>query len=165
VILAGRPPRGQLTSDLEFCEACCHPRFDGVRSSHTFDRVRAVAEDWGDTLDVRALDALRETVGGDQEFLSELISEFLADAPRQLDSLRAAAASGDAETARRAAHTLKSHGATFGVKRLEAACRTLEAHAREDDLGDVEGLVVEIEDALAESRPALEELAAGEVPA
>ena len=37
-----------------------------------------------DVLDKRVLDELRESVGGDQAFVAELIDELLEDAPRQL---------------------------------------------------------------------------------
>src|SRR4051812_37763268 len=45
-------------------------------------------------LDTGTLDELRNSVGGDQEFLAELIDDLLADAPAQLESLREAAGSG-----------------------------------------------------------------------
>lgn len=35
-------------------------------------------------LDLRTLGELRESVGGEQEFLAELIDEFVEDAPKQL---------------------------------------------------------------------------------
>ena len=42
------------------------------------------------------LGELRESVGDDPEFFAELVGDFLADAPDQLESLRGTAASGDA---------------------------------------------------------------------
>jgi HPt (histidine-containing phosphotransfer) domain-containing protein len=87
-----------------------------------------VADNRG-TLDVLALTELRESMGGDQEFLLELIDEFLEDAPRQLESLRVAATLGDAEAARRAAHTLKGNGRTFGAGAFASLCQQVEAAA------------------------------------
>jgi len=69
-------------------------------------------------LDNAVLDALRESIGDDREFLAELIDTFVEDAPGQLESLRGSAASGDADGARRAAHTLKGSSLTFGAKEL-----------------------------------------------
>jgi histidine phosphotransfer protein HptB len=86
------------------------------------------------TLDTRALDELRESVGGDAEFFSELVDEFLADAPRQLESLRDAAAAEDAETCRRAAHTLKGNARTFGAEKLASLCLEVETAAAAGDL-------------------------------
>ena len=52
-------------------------------------------------LDNAVLDALRESVGDDSEFLAELIDTFVADAPGQLESLcqqaESAAGAGDLE--------------------------------------------------------------------
>jgi HPt (histidine-containing phosphotransfer) domain-containing protein len=45
-------------------------------------------------------------------------------------------AAGDSETARRAAHTLKSNAATFGATGLAELCAELEAGARGGDLAD-----------------------------
>jgi HPt (histidine-containing phosphotransfer) domain-containing protein len=90
-----------------------------------------------DALDKRVLDDLLASVGGDQAFLSELIGEFLDDAPRQLETLREAAAAGDAERARRAAHTLKGNGRTFGATELAVLCQEAEAAAKNGDLDAV----------------------------
>lgn len=88
---------------------------------------------------------LRESVGGDSEFLAELIDELLADAPAQLAALREAASSGDAEQARRAAHTLKGNGRTFGAGALAALCQEAETAAGAGDLAAVAAQVGEIE--------------------
>ena len=73
----------------------------------------------GSIIDSAALDRLRGSVG--DEFVGELVATFLGDAPAQLAALRGAVERGDAEEARRAAHTLKSNGATFGAERLLGA--------------------------------------------
>lgn len=88
-------------------------------------------------LDMRALDELRASVGGDQEFLTELIDDFLDDAPAQLEALRTAASSGDADTAKRAAHTLKGTSRTFGAGELAGLCQEAEAAAGPGDLDSV----------------------------
>src|ERR1043166_8586773 len=63
--------------------------------------------------DASALESLRE-LGGD-EFLAEVIDAFLADAPTLLETLRFHEGR-DPEEVRRAAHTLKSNGATLGAE-------------------------------------------------
>ena len=83
------------------------------------------------------LDELRSSVGGDQEFFVELVGDFLADAPALLETLRAAASSGDADAARRAAHTLKGTSRTFGAAELAALCQAAEAEAGAGDLDSV----------------------------
>jgi HPt (histidine-containing phosphotransfer) domain-containing protein len=90
-------------------------------------------------LDQRALDELRQ-LGGD-EFLSELVDTFLADAPAQLAALHTT----DAVDVRRAAHTLKSNGATFGAAQLSELCRELEEQAKRGDLAGASDLASRIE--------------------
>jgi HPt (histidine-containing phosphotransfer) domain-containing protein len=78
-------------------------------------------------IDTRAIAELRASIGGDGEFLAELIDEFLADAPVQLESLREAVGSADADRARRAAHTLKGTSRTFGADALGLLCQEAES--------------------------------------
>jgi HPt (histidine-containing phosphotransfer) domain-containing protein len=90
-------------------------------------------------LDQAALDELRR-LGGD-EFLAELVDTFLADAPGQLAALHTV----DSVEVRRAAHTLKSNGATFGAGQLSELCRELEEQARRGDLAGAPDLAARIE--------------------
>ena len=84
-------------------------------------------------------------MGDDPEFLAELIDDFLADAPAQLESLREAATSGDATAARRAAHTLKGNSRTFGAGNLASLCQEAETAAGEGDLDAVLSRLDEID--------------------
>nr|WP_316643777.1 Hpt domain-containing protein [uncultured Roseateles sp.] len=67
---------------------------------------------------------LQETAGA--EFVTELVQAFLEDAPVQLRALARAAEAGDALALRRAAHTLKSNGNTFGAIAFADLARALE---------------------------------------
>ena len=88
-------------------------------------------------IDDAAFAELLETVGGDREFLAELVDTYLADSPGLFAELRAAIAADDAATARRAAHTLKSTSASFGANGLAAQCREIEAMAATRPAGRV----------------------------
>ena len=124
------------------------------------DRRSTALGSWAVTaesaLDARTLHELRESVGGDQEFLAELIDEFQRDAPRQLDSLRAATISRDLETTRRAAHTLKSSGRTFGAVAFATTCQEAEAAAAGGNLEAVgeriEAIAEQLDQVLVELR-------------
>lgn len=96
-------------------------------------------------LDRQTLDELRDSIGGDEEFLAELVDEFVADAPTQITSLRAAASIGDAVAARRAAHTLKGTSRTFGAAGLAALCQEAETASASDELVAVVAAVDSIE--------------------
>lgn len=75
---------------------------------------------------------LQDTAGA--EFVLELVDTFCEEAPQMLKDMRAALAGGDAETFRRAAHSLKSNSHTFGAERLGELAREFELkgldHAR-----------------------------------
>jgi CheY-like chemotaxis protein/HPt (histidine-containing phosphotransfer) domain-containing protein len=97
----------------------------------------------GPSLDAGALDNLRE-LGGD-DFLTEVIDTFFADAPTLLATLRRSLDEEDAGELRRAAHTLKSNGATLGAGEFAELCRALEQRARDGKLADASALVDRIE--------------------
>ena len=108
-----------------------------------------------DVLDERVLDDLRASVGGDRAFVAELIDELLNDAPHQLETLRDAAATGDGDSARRAAHTLKANARTFGATELAVLAQEAEAAAANGDLNAVRDRLGAIEEAWEQVRAAL----------
>ena len=108
-----------------------------------------------DVLDAQVLAELRESVGDDQEFFAELVDELLEDGPRQLDALRTAATGGDAQAARRVAHTLKGNGRTFGASAFSALCYEAEAAAASDELDVVVSRLDAIDDAWTQVAAAL----------
>jgi HPt (histidine-containing phosphotransfer) domain-containing protein len=97
-------------------------------------------------IDAATLAELLETVGGDRAFLAELVETYRSDCPGLLADLRRAVANGDAPTARRAAHTLKSTSASLGALGLAAQCREIEVAAA---AGDLAGLDRRVERAAA----------------
>jgi len=106
-------------------------------------------------LDDSALRNLRD-LGGD-DFLGEVIDAFLADAPGLLATLRSSLDGQSNEELRRAAHTLKSNGATLGAEQFAELCRTLEQRAKAGELDGTGELVEQIE---AEYRPLEQALSA-----
>ena len=76
------------------------------------------------TIDQATFDELKETAGAD--FAVELVDTFLTEAPSMLAELRRAFAAGDADAFRRAAHSLKSNGNTFGARTFAAMAKELE---------------------------------------
>lgn len=75
-------------------------------------------------IDAATFDELKETAGAD--FIGELIDAFLSEAPQLLAELSRSLAAGDADAFRRAAHSLKSNGNTFGARAFGALARDLE---------------------------------------
>jgi HPt (histidine-containing phosphotransfer) domain-containing protein len=90
-----------------------------------------------------------------------VIETFLDDAPSLIASLNPSLETSDADEVRRAAHSLKSNGQTFGAKDFAEVCRDLEERAKRRELDGASELVERIEreygalaDALAALRPA-----------
>jgi CheY-like chemotaxis protein len=110
-------------------------------------------ENGGISLDAAALESLRE-IGG-EEFLAELIGTFLSDAPVLLASLRTTRDQAETEELRRAAHTLKSNGQTFGAARFADLCRELEEQAKGGRLDGTDDLIDRIESEYAALEKAL----------
>ena len=94
-------------------------------------------------LDAAALGNLRD-LGGD-DFLGEVIDAFLADAPELIATLRRSLGQESTAELRRAAHTLKSNGATLGAEEFAELCRTLEQQAKSGELDGASELVDRIE--------------------
>lgn len=88
-----------------------------------------MVEERGPAVEPSAFAELEQSVGDDREFLRELVETFIDDGPRQVDGMRAGlgGGEGDLEGLHRAAHTLKSNGASMGATTLSAMCRELEA--------------------------------------
>jgi CheY-like chemotaxis protein len=97
-----------------------------------------------DILDRAALGALLETVGGEFEYLKELIDSFLEDAPQLLAELDGYIATGDAPGVRRVAHSLKSNGNDFGASKFANLCKQLEEIGKSGDLQGAAGLAEQI---------------------
>jgi signal transduction histidine kinase/DNA-binding response OmpR family regulator/putative methionine-R-sulfoxide reductase with GAF domain len=109
----------------------------GARVAMTTDRA-APNTPGGSTLDRGAIEQLAERIGG--EFVTELITTFIADGRTLLAALRGSLASGDVDAFRRAAHSLKSNGETLGATAMAALARELEAAARAGRLDGAEQL-------------------------
>ena len=92
--------------------------------------------------------------------MAEIVEAFLEDAPDRLAEIRAGLASGDLELVRRAAHTLKANGLTFGAQAFASACAELERTAKLGALDGATMLAGEIERTWSEARPAIETLGA-----
>lgn len=98
-------------------------------------------------IDMTAFENLKSMAGAD--FIGELIATFLDDAPQLIQQLRASLAANDADTFRRAAHSLKSNAASFGANELCALAKELELLGRENKLGDVGNRLGVMEEAYA----------------
>jgi CheY-like chemotaxis protein len=112
-------------------------------------------------LDDTSIAMLRDPdLGGEPEFLVEVVEAFLSDTPPRIETIKSTLASGDGEGLGRAAHSLKGSSGNFGAARLQAICADVERLGRAGQLTGLPALVerLEVEYALVADR--LSELAA-----
>lgn len=109
-----------------------------------------------EVIDRGVLENLLDSIGGDREFLGELLLTFFADAPKLFGTMRAALAAGGAEEFRRAAHSLKSNSASFGAVTLSRMCKALEEIGKVGTLEDADKGVAAAEAEYLRVKAALE---------
>jgi HPt (histidine-containing phosphotransfer) domain-containing protein len=110
-------------------------------------------------LDHGTFQDLQETAGA--EFVAELLDTFFEEAPGLLAELRHARAAGDGERFRRAAHSLKSNGQTFGALRFGALARALELQGLNTDATQDAAAILALEAAFEEAATQLRTLRHG----
>ena len=106
-------------------------------------------------IDLNTFNSLRETTG--TQFVSELIDAFIDDSPKLIDQMKQALSSSNAESFRRAAHTLKSNAATFGATQLSSLARELEGMGRDNNL-EIGNRLMVLEEAFQKAKSQLSEL-------
>lgn len=97
--------------------------------------------DQQEVLDEAVVAELRESVGGDDTFVAELASAYLAEGQEQIEAMVDAMGRGDVAAVVRPAHSLKSSSASLGAARVAELCRQIEYAARE---GRTEGLAAAV---------------------
>lgn len=109
-----------------------------------------------DLIDREVLDRLLESVGGDGEFLAELLDTYFTDTPQQFASMHNALSDGDPDEFRRAAHSLKSNSANFGAMLLSEKAKNLEYLGKSGELDQAEAPLKEAEAEYSMVKAALE---------
>ena len=108
------------------------------------------------TIDRAVLDELRlsgEPAG--EEFLAEVVGDFVLDTERRLPELRRALLAGDAGVVGQVAHTLKGSSSQLGGQRFSRACAQLEDRAGSGALSTDPSEIAEVEDRYRELSRAL----------
>jgi HPt (histidine-containing phosphotransfer) domain-containing protein len=95
-------------------------------------------------LDPAALENLLEVMGGEFDFLVELIDSFLEEAPQLLAELGQFVKEGDAAGVRRVGHSLKSNGTDFGAATFSDLCKELEMMGKSGTLDGAADLSVRV---------------------
>ena len=87
---------------------------------------------------------LEEMVGGDEEFIVEILTLFLETSGADVQALRRAANAGDRESVSRLAHTLKGASGNVGADAMMDIARQVEEALRREDDTQVKVLVEEV---------------------
>ncbi len=114
-------------------EARRHAGDSGAWDTEVFDRIEAL-----------------KSTDGDEAMLMELMRLIEVYVPVTLGDLRGALDAGDAEAARRHAHTVKGQAANIGAHRLRQSAYEAELAAREGRLGVVRELLPRLEKCFTE---------------
>jgi CheY-like chemotaxis protein/HPt (histidine-containing phosphotransfer) domain-containing protein len=94
-------------------------------------------------------------LGGERKLLREIVTIFRAEAPAMMERIASAAASGDSEALRRAAHALKGSLGTLDAPRAFQAAAHLDAVAGADDRERILAAVTDLTTEMAALRKAL----------
>jgi HPt (histidine-containing phosphotransfer) domain-containing protein len=107
-------------------------------------------------IDQATFAGLLDSLGGDADFLSELLEAYFASSLDIIASMRQAIARGEATALQRAAHSLKTGSASFGALAFAARCKELEDMGKAGELGAAEPKVPALEAAYGEVVAALQ---------
>lgn len=102
--------------------------------------------------DLEKFDELREALGDDG--LQEALGFVPAEASKSLAEIKSSIASGDLETAQRAAHSIKGMASNFGAVRLQNIAREIESES--PDIESVTEKLASLEDVLAQTQSEIE---------
>ena len=90
-------------------------------------------------IDEKTFKRLVAEMGGDMDFVREVVATFLREGAAMIEELAAAAGAHDADSVHRIAHTLKSNAQSVGALELASVCRAIEQMGRDrslDGLGE-----------------------------
>ena len=89
-------------------------------------------------IDITALESYKGIMGDEYEdFVIDIIDTFIESSPETMAELQIAFNQNDSETLRRAAHSLKSNGKTFGAIKFSRMAFELEQIGKSGDLACV----------------------------
>lgn len=107
-------------------------------------------------IDQTTFAGLLDSLGGDVDFLSELVEAYLASSPELISSMQQAIVAGEAPALQRAAHSLKTGSASFGALAFASQCKGLEELAKTGALAEAGEKYEPLEAAYAQVKAALQ---------
>ncbi len=128
-------------------------------STELIESTAQKAQPSPEIIDGSALERLRMTLGKQVDtLLPTLIKTFINDGARLLDEASRALEQKNAQDLRRAAHTLKSNGATFGAALLSTVAKQLEQLGREEQFKGAAELIERAKREFSKAKTELEKI-------
>jgi HPt (histidine-containing phosphotransfer) domain-containing protein len=119
--------------------------------------AKGCATDGEPAIDRAAIDRIRQIDPDGRDGLARtVITCYLTDSPKTIESLKVAVNAGDGNAIRTIAHGLKSSSANVGAMGLAGYCKEMEITGRANALDRSPDLLLSIENEFARARTALE---------
>jgi PAS domain S-box-containing protein len=126
------------------------------RPDNAYDQAAAGKEAAGEPpLPIFDKDGLNDRLMGDQQLVEEIVSIFLEDTPRRIETLKAYVAAGNATSAGDQAHAIKGAAASIGGEMLRAVAFEMEKAGRAGDVEKVKAIVPLLERGFEQLRQAV----------
>jgi len=103
-------------------------------------------------------DGALERLGGDSEFLAELLGEMIVQIDEQFDMLKEAVKNLDYKSLHQTAHGLKGASANLDITRLFHLFQELEEQGNSQSLNDADSILTKIESSNKELRTFVDNL-------
>ncbi len=100
-------------------------------------------------------DGLNDRLMGDQHLMEEILSLFLEDVPRRIETLKETVAAGNAASARDQAHAIKGAAASVGGEALRAVAFEMEEAGRAGDVERTKAIMPLLEKGFEQFRQAV----------
>ena len=107
-----------------------------------------------DDVAIEAITSLQKP--GKPDLFAKIVTLFEQNSPDLIESIVAAPDNGDADSARAAAHSLKSSSAYLGAVEFSGLCKRIETAARENDLARESEAIARLPDCFKETIEALQ---------
>ncbi len=153
-MLAAHVPAG-MDAALAVAEAA--PAEGGSGPQNGTTAAEQSADPGSQVIDPAALDRIRQVdPDGSDGLVRTVITCYLTDSPKTIESLREAVETGDGVEIRKLAHGFKSSSANVGASNLAEYCKEMEKTGKSNLLDQSPALLLSIENEFARARAALQ---------
>jgi PAS domain S-box-containing protein len=104
------------------------------------------------------MEAAMERFGNDENFFREMAEEFLNYAPEQIKTLEKAAQSGDSDSVKKTAHSIKGAAGNLSAQKIFSLALTIENKGSSKDINGVSFLIEDLKTEVSELRRYIEKM-------